>query len=250
MSVAELAEAYANGDIPSVWTPAHVQARLVEAFDVLKRTPARIGPATGGNGWPQIVRDFAELIDEEKYADALATGQSRTIEGMLDLMEQEAKEILTREAHADLARSKLPTALEASKADEALAWGMEHLQGAPLQSHALHFWALCQAMNWKAAPILRKRAVRADAMVSYRRERQRSEIIAKWTAWANEGLGGRLRRAEAINQAAVDLAGLPRVRRSDVMPDRVFTKQWLDINRKRGAALLAKRLADAKVRVR
>lgn len=252
-----LAAAYADGDIPKVWTAAHAANRLVEAFDVLKRTPGRWGPKMFGNGWPQIVRDFAELIDQDKLDEAIRTGQARTAESLFEMLEDETQAILRGDADAELRRPKLPEPDEASRADEALSWGMEHMQGASLQAHALHFWAACTAFNWKAAPILRKRAVAADAMIAYAIDKGKRDIARRWAASANRclvGANGRedamLCRYGAFDGAKAEIAAMPKLRRGDVMPDRVFTKQWLDVNRKKGAALLAASLHKAGISVR
>lgn len=48
-----------------VWTPEMVQARLVEAARVVEATVRRPGPSKSANLWPQIVRDWADIMDHK-----------------------------------------------------------------------------------------------------------------------------------------------------------------------------------------
>lgn len=253
--LSELAAAYADGDTPSVWTPAHVQLRLIEAYGVLSRTPDRVGPKMFGSNWPAIVRDFADLVEAEKLEEAIRTKNVRTLQSLLASVDRLAKDVIGQEAQEAADRVGLPDSIEASRAEEALSWGVQFLQRHPLQSDALHMWAFCTARGYKMAPILRKRVLAADAKIAYRREQQKRDLARFWSAWANERIAASLQspasiKAEAIKLARARLAQFPRIKRSDVIPDRCFTKQWLDSNRKIGAELLAKALRKAGVSVR
>ena len=116
-------------------------------------------------------------------------------------------------------------------------------------------------MGFSAAQTLRRRAIRADAMIDVRkidedaaRDVRRRRIAAETLSWANARLDGevdpdriariranatiRFRRAIEATSAIVSR----RVRRSDVLPGKVFTRRWFDVRRKEGAEAIASRL--------
>jgi hypothetical protein len=257
-SLSDLSAAYAGeNDVPSVWTPAHVQQRLIAAYDVLFRMPASLGPKQFGNGWPKIVHDFSELIDEARLEEALRTGQKFTVQRIVEMADEETQDILQRDADDDLVRaSRLPTSLETSMSEEALLWAMQHMESYPLQSHCLHLWAASKAGKWKMAPLLRRNALRADAMLDFRKRK----IAQDWMNFANGLLKGATPeqaariKAEARYGARREWLSSGRngnaPRRADVMPGRVFTESWCELNRKKGAAILAAALHESGVSVR
>jgi len=256
--LADLMAAYADGDVPVTWTPAHVGVRLVEAFEVLRRTPARIRPQAFGNGWPQIVQGV------DVYQDAmlaLATGQKVTARSIMESADRETQTILRRDTDERLAReAKRPTAQETSRADEALVWCFEHLRHRPMQAGALQDWALCQAFELSIAKFLRKRAVAVDAAIAMseyrendRRKRIRNRVTAEVTVWANEQIAAGIAPAAAIGaarQIIVETVMPVKIKRKEVLPGKCFTKRQMDPNRKFGAAELAKALNKAGVPVR
>jgi hypothetical protein len=251
--LAGLVAAYSDleaGRPPRSFTPAYVQARLVEAFQVIRKTAGSVGPKGYGNNWPEIFREFADYVgaDDEQYrADRRAA-------------------ILAR---AD----REVTSLELSRADEAMAWAARYLQDEPLACDALQLWAMCKAQHWQIEKVLRARAKRADRLLArlkadlpdvvtiYRDDA--NDAAAKIAAWCNTALEGekdkrkraRIRAAARIRmRREVKATGAvereTRARRGDVMPGRVFSATRLEHHRKVGAALLAERLNAAGVRVR
>lgn len=260
MDLSDLEEAYAADDspIPAIWTPSWVQTRLIEAFDVLLRSPMNIGPAKVGNGLPQIIRDFAELIDQTKLEEAERTGQNRTVQNLLELMDAETQKIVREDLDAKVRReSKMPTSGETSRSEEALGWWLRFVgEAQPLAGDALHTWVLSKAGGFKIAPLLRLRVLAADAMIAETQKRVRREVARKWLAWAKDQKGARdypevveeARRQVAWEFALIGRRGSPW--RVDVMPGKIFTAQRLDYHRKKGAALLAKALRRAGVGVR
>jgi hypothetical protein len=49
--------------LPSTWTAAHVQVRLVDACQVELRLPGPRGPGRGGGSWPVTVKhDFTDMV--------------------------------------------------------------------------------------------------------------------------------------------------------------------------------------------
>jgi Tfp pilus assembly protein PilE len=263
-SLSELAAAHASGEIPSVWTPAHVGLRLVEAYETLRRTPSRIRPARFGTAWPQIVRDGSEFIDAERLAMAQATGSILTANSILEAADKETQAILREDADERLAKeAKQPTSEQTSRADEALGWCFVYLQHRPMQAAALQDWAFCQAYELSVAKFLRRRVVAVEAAMAAaeryendRRNRQRRSDAREIAEWANQEM------ANGINPVAVKAAAegmmataalnaMPvKLRRKDVCPDKCFTERWMNLNRKNGAAELAAALNKAGVPVR
>lgn len=125
-------EAIGEGDIPTSWTPEHVQNRLIEAFRLVRRSP-RVGPRVNANGWPEYLREFSDLtdmIEDEDFAEQ---------------------------------RKKI-TAAEASRMNEALSWPMQYLDGRPLAADALMTWAYALAVKRDMAALLAHRKKRAMAL--------------------------------------------------------------------------------------
>jgi hypothetical protein len=119
-------------DLPLIWTPEHVMVRLVDAYEVLARAPARIYPKAYGNAWPAILLNDIERRDLERVEDREAA--------------------LRRQ----LAR---PSAHDLSRMSEALAWPMEHLAGFPLMADAVTLYAFAKAKGLELAPILHRRKI-------------------------------------------------------------------------------------------
>ena len=242
-------DAYRGSDddgVPQSWTPEHVQQRLVRAFDVLKRTPGRVGPSSNSNAWPAMIREFHELVDR----------QTR------EQMERDAAEVIRR-------KGERPSAIEIQLADEALSWCARYLADEPCLADALQRWAYATARDLNMAKILRKRCILVDAIRARRQkdqdaqqERQRSEVIAESTRWANERLSdtvdadrwGRI-RANAIIRIERELERLGikkriKIRRQDVMPGKTFNDESLRNWRKKGAEMVAERLERDRIVVR
>jgi len=132
------AEVVTETGIPAAWTPEHVQARLVEAFDILARSGTRVGPRQHANGWPAMVHEFADLVDAQ------------------------ARAIAEKEKQQE--RAARPTADELSRMNEALTWPLRHLDGRPLQSDALMLWAYATALGRDMSAMLHARKKRATAL--------------------------------------------------------------------------------------
>jgi hypothetical protein len=260
-------EAYANVEDdgpPSIWTPEWVEKRLKEAYEIIRRTPARIRPQQFGNGWPQIVRDYSELVDGDRLAIAEATGSKLTARNIMDAADQETQRILREDADERLAKeSKQPTSEQTSRADEALGWCFVHLQHRPMQASALQDWAFCEAYELSVAKFLRKRVVAVEAAMgaaeryeNERRNRQRRVVAREIAEWANDEIANGINpvsvKADAKGMMATAAANaMPvKLRRKDVCLDKCFTERWLDLNRKHGAAELAEALNKAGVPVR
>lgn len=124
--------------IPAQWTPEHVGKRLIEAYEVLSRSGARVMPKQFGNGWPAMVHEFADMVD----------AQAR----------------LLAEKEKAQARAARPTADELSRMDEALRWPMDHLDGRPLAADALMFWTYAKATGRDQDGMLHHRKKAAIAL--------------------------------------------------------------------------------------
>ncbi len=206
------------------WTPELVIMRLVEGFDVLNRTPTKIGPKSPGGSWPH----FVHLVEEDDAFKALAAIAPEMADR---LMQEEIDDIIASkvEEHRNEAdrQIKVPSPAETSRADEALGWCLTYLRDEPMQADAVQLYARCRAKHSSAAAILRGRCIKAD------------EII--------EDRNAEIRADEARDKM---IARELYRRRSQVMTGRVFTKRYFDLMRKRGAQTLAKALNKEGVEVR
>ena len=250
-------EAHAEGgELPAIWTPEHVTYRLVEVYDVLRRTPMRLKPKSFGTAWPTMVHEYSDMIDTEKLAQALVTGQTATARGMVQDAEAEVQRIAEREDTEEAERiAKTPLPDEVSRADEAMGWCMTYLQRRPMQADGLQTWAFCTAGNIPIDVFLRARVDIADAMVHRRKWdslRESARMIADRANSMMELDPKSVRSIKVRAHAAFkEVAGLKlTIQRKDVWPDRVFTQLWLNVCRKDGAEEIAFRLRRDGVGVR
>lgn len=275
-----------DGAPPLLWTPAHVQTRLVEAFRVVIRTAGHIGPVGYKTAWPGgLFREWADLVDPEvkerlqRYNDEREkNGWSREPIDWEGQVDSGTKRLLQDDSAERLKRNKdeqfTPTQIHL--ADEAMVWAARFLADSPMQSDALQFWALGKAKGVGEkgfAKLLRVRALIADTLVDRRKcdipdkliiyEEESEAAARKVAAWANETMAAESDKAkhDAIRfeaRARFDseirvtraVEHQTFVRRRDVLPDRVFSVSAMDRQRKKGSKLLAKRLQNAGVRVR
>lgn len=251
-------ETVGESEIPNDWTPEHVGVRMIEAFDILQRSGARVGPRQHANGWPAMVHEFADMIDAQARA----------------LAEMEKQQ----------ARAARPTADELSRMNEALAWPMAYLDGRALASDSLMFWAYASATGRDMAGMLHHRKKRATALAEEMERRAnrlpygtgdkgegdcrsladqwraalRRQIARDVAAEANEALAAGLgaERVNRIAQAALrerveEANCLPyRFKPHDAVPGRVLSRTNLDRQRKIAMAAVADGLRRARVAVR
>lgn len=247
--------------IPVSWTPEHVQARMVEAFEVLRRSGARVGPAQFGNGWPAMVHEFADMVDAQ--ARALA------------------------EKDRQQSSAARPSSDELSRMNEALAWPMLFLKDRALASDSLTLWAHAIATGRDMAGMLHHRKKRAMLMAAEAERRanapphrhpQTGEIMDTRSpeALARVAHRGIIAR-EVAAETNARLAKAPRTSHADIrmqaqatfrakcrdagclpvvvkpveaMPGRVMARTTLDRQRKIAAAAIAEALRKAGVAVR
>lgn len=252
-------EAIGEGDVPSSWTPEHVQSRMVEAFDILARSGTRIGPRQHANGWPAMIHEFSDLVDAQARA----------------LAEKEKQQEL----------GARPTADELSRMNEALKWPMAYLDGKPLQSDALMLWAYATALGRDMAAMLHHRKKRATALAEEMMRRhnapphlhegqikdtrdrsvldayeRRMEIAREVTKITNEALArasnathGQIRaEAHAVFKARCREEGCSKldVKPHEAMPGRCLSRANLDKQRKIAAAAIASSLRRGGVMIR
>lgn len=251
----------ADDAIPTQWTPEHVGKRLIEAYEVLSRSGARVKPKQFGNGWPAMVHEFADMVD----------AQAR----------------LLAEKEKAQARAARPTADELSRMDEALRWPMDHLDGRPLAADALMFWTYAKATGRDQDGMLhhRKKAAIALADEMMRRANgpphinpetggisdtrdaqalarvmQRSLIAREVAAATNARLAKmpvtshaevRLQAQATFRAKCRDADCLPIVvKPHEAIPGRVLNRRTLDRQRKIAMEIVADRLIRAGVAVR
>jgi hypothetical protein len=233
-------EAIGEGAIPTAWTPEHVGVRLIEAFEVLSRSGARVGPSQYGNGWPAMVHEFADMVDAQARA----------------LAEKEKQQ----------ARAARPTSDEVSRMNEALAWPMTYLDGRPLVSDALTLWAYASATGRDMAGMLNHRKKRATAKAEEMARRANAmpqagdcrSIADQWRAALRRQIVRDVAHtvpasmAQAVLRQRVEQAGCGsyRFKPHDAVPGRVLSRTNLDRQRKLGMATLAAGLRRDGVTVR
>lgn len=232
-------------DRPTIWTPEHVQARMIEAFDVLLRSGVTVGPSRKSGFWPPVVHEFSDLIDQQAREDAEARGR--------------------------IVRSR-PTSDEASRMEESLAWPMRYLTD-PLHGDALTLFALCKATDRNIAPILHHRKI-AAMKIADRMMREanatpeqramiesRAAITAEVLAWANARLAGvttadgkavirtkarRLWAKKCKEQGCEPV----RIAPHEAVPGVCLSRTTLDEMRKRATKTIAKALISGRVVIR
>ena len=271
--------------VPVHWTAYHVAKRLVISVDIVDATTTTPGPKGFGNGWPAMMREFADLIDEQSMREHRAEVER----GMLR-------------------RKMRPTPNEVGMAEEAIVWPATFLPPDSQEIDALMLWVLSTARDLNVARILARRRAEADTMISaIRRARGENEAaisdperlkalargvaatanvmideanaaVARARASAAQAKAQDADKAEqralrAQQLAAEDvafarrlalkrlktIAGLEglisrglteRVRRSEVMPGKVFGQCTYDERRKLGAQIIADQLDARGVVVR
>ena len=282
--MADLAQAYASSSVdapaPTRWTPAQVQLRLVEAFDVLRRTPMKIGPRGSSGAWPAILIEWEDLVDESTRERVKARVEAGLYPPSFQILWEEWVDPLTKGYLSADADEKIrrdtgrPSSFEIDRADEAMNWCARYLGDEPLKADALHLHSFCIALDLKMAKLLRRRTLRADALVVRRqaeedaaRERRRKNMAAEALQWrarrladdsggvlteeriANITANARIRLQRELERAAADVKPI-KVRRGDVWPGKVFTRWRVDHWRKEAAAAIAAALNRDKVAVR
>ena len=270
--------------VPAHWTAYHVAKRLVVSVDIIDATTTAPGPKGHGNGWPAMMREFADLIDEQSMREHRAEVE-----------------------RAMLRRKMRPTPNEVGMAEESIVWPAQFLPPGSPEIDALMLWVLSTAKDLNVARILARRRAEADAMIEAIR-RARGEVVPKLkpdperlaalargvaatanvmidevnvavakaraaVAASKEKDKAEQRAVRAAQLAAEDvafarrlalarlktIAGLKglisrgpseRIRRSEVMPGKVFGQFTYDEKRKLGAQIIADRLDAAGVVVR
>lgn len=161
-------------DTPLEWTPEHVSDRIIEAFRTLAHAPLRVGPSAGGSGYPSI------LIAAAKSRDAwLRRSLPETMLGNLEEAVSHPHDEDGDEDRLPRYASDLPTSIDLSRMEEALAWPMRYLGDAPLQADALLLFCMGQAYrSFEIQPILRDRLEKARRL-AWTTATSREDAIAK-----------------------------------------------------------------------
>ncbi len=119
LDAARLGGGLLNPDpLPARWTARHVGNRLIEAMDVLRRTPDRVGPKSFGSIWPVYSHESGELA-VQAGAGTLSIGRNVVLRGV--------------------------AADEAARAAEALQWPLRFLR-------SCNAWALITLQQWASGP--------------------------------------------------------------------------------------------------
>ena len=231
---------------PFTWTHDHVLERIGGGLKAVVLSSARLGPKTYGSSWPAMFRELPPLAELEQWLE------------------------LRREFEAAIhARNERPSAIDIGLADEALAWPARYLSD-PLQRDAVWLTARMIGFGHKLERILRERRKVADLMVEQRKLNGSPDIIriyeddagdaaAKVVLWANKAIAdgpkGRARIARIRQGARIlfvreirkakAVERLTFVRRSDVMPGKIFNQSRVHHHRIAGVeAIMAGLEAD------
>jgi len=239
LDYAETDDFYAE-DLHDTWTPKRVRERMVEAFDVLRRIPVRIGPQAFGSNWPQVLQEFADLIDKQAWWQ--------------------------RQSEAERGGWRRPTIDEISRMEEAIGWPGEHVEAA-IQRDALNVWAMADAWSLNLAGIMRARAKAAADLArvmerdeNARRRAARAQEAARVAAWGNARLDRSDGSAEAreriranamirLSREVEDLRPVL-VKPSQAMPDKVLSRTSMDRHGYRAMMAIAVGLEAKGARVR
>jgi hypothetical protein len=252
--------------VPKVWTPYHVAKRLVVAYDIVEATTSTPGPAAYGNGWPAILREFEDLVDSDAMRHHKVDFE---------------KSILRRRLR--------PTPMEIDMAEESIGWLAEHLTPGSQEIDALSLWTLATAKGLDVSRLLHRRRLMADAMIEAIRPNQIGLTVMKKgrleaavagvlftanrmleearqaardarsdrgskdareaAAFARKFALARLRTQVRL-EALVTRPAQKRIRRTDVIPGKVFSQSVYDERRKLGAQIVADSLDARGVSVR
>jgi hypothetical protein len=240
-----------------VWTAERVISRISEGLRLTVRSERRPGPAGYRSSMPEVFREWEDFVGRD-------VGKGKAKVDRLEEWMAEIEETMGRRF----------TAAEGGLAEEALRWPVSYLADKPLQLDALWLMCLCEATDMKLERVLRRRRAIADRMVEARKasgapdritiyEEESQGAAAKVADWVNPKLAvaqsvrvkrllvksARIRLAREI-RATNAVERKTYVRRCDVMPGRLFTKQRVYILRQQAAQSIAEGLAEAGVEVR
>lgn len=239
------AHAYQQEHAVADWTPEEqIEERLVEAFEILRRLGGTIGPKAFGSNWPNILREFSDLVDPQAFTQAQDEfWKGRTRPGKLDI----------------------------SRMEEALGWVPQYLGDDPKMADAVNLWAFSLAWgrnisailrdrNKRAAPIAREMEQEINARLKARR-RQLAVEPANWANkryWQSDGSAEARERilANAVNRLEREFVklGIQQsrviVKPSQAEPLKVMDQNELNRKRWHGIALIRVKLERIGVFVR
>ena len=232
-------------EAPRFWTPEIVGLRLVEAYHVLSRLPSNWRPKKVGNAWPEMQKEWEDLLSPEAWENAM------------------------KEREANYNRKLVPTSDEISRADESLSWAMDHLSGLPLHSDALQLWAMGRAYGLNLSRILADRRKYAEALAAKMTDQENAKRLAIREAlakdvckWGNRRIRdakGDPEKIKAIRanagirfeRAVKDAGALDTIVRPDqAVPGRVRVSKTMERYRKAACAFICDELQKAGAKVR
>ena len=129
-------------DLPLRWNVGYVALRLIGGYEVLCSMPGRVGPLGHGSTWPDIVREFADYLEEA---------------------------VRVRKAEEVTEPRRRWLSEEISRSDEALHWPARFLRDVPCQADSVQVWALAKGGGYSLRGILRARLKRATRIAEIAR---------------------------------------------------------------------------------
>ena len=254
--------------VPTLWTPYHVAKRLVVAFDILEAITHAPGPQMYGNGWPLMLREYSDLVDEDSLRNHRAEFE-----------------------RAAVRRRLRPTPIEIDMSEEAIGWPGAFLTLGGQEIDALVLWTLSTVKGLNVSRLLMRRRARADAMIEaiYPYANRSSapitdkarlegavagvlltanimlDLARAAAREARSDVSQRNARADAVFartfalerlrkqvqiEALIARPARVRIKRSEVMPGKVFNQAVYDDRRKLAAQIIAEKLDLLGVTVR
>jgi hypothetical protein len=139
---------------PPSWTADHVMMRMTWAFDYLRRFPLKCLPDGYGSGWPEFVRDHADI-----------NSQMTNMEGETD-DQRDAR--IAADQRFEYARQKIPLNMyEVSAMDEAFLWPIRYLGGDKAECVQIVRWAYQQSRGMRTTEIDMQAVLREASTIAW-----------------------------------------------------------------------------------
>lgn len=231
-----------ENNLPDVWTPEHVLARMIHAFSVLRILPASILPKAPHSAWLPVLHDLNSLgydvqisLIEDKRANSWR---------MLDTA----------------------SAQDISLMNEALSWSMIYLKDKPLHADALNLYGYSKATGKKAEPLLRKRHKQAIGLLAKSKqeaEEKKKTFAKQCAAWANQRIAQSPQTSESIKRIKANahirferelanyakMHGMP-FTPQQAMPNKVISRERYTYYRLEAARIITAQLIKNKAVIR
>lgn len=269
--------------VPKRWTATHVAKRMLDAFGIIDATTTTPGPKMFGNGWPDMMREASDLVDAKAWANhqaafgsAASRARARPTAAQIDMAEEacgwapavlpensqeidalylwtiatarglNVQRILNR--RSSQADAMIAALRRRMGVQETVIRDPEQLQrtiaGVALSANLL----LEEAVTELRAARERQARTKPESPKGIRADRDVSDALDD-IVFARKHAVERVRKIALFEQLIVRPPEA-RIRRSEVMPGKVFTHPVYDVRRRDAAEAIADALDGRRVRVR